>query len=86
MPWTKRDVPRFRKDLTDREKELWVSTANRVLGECKARNGGEKCEALAIKVANASVRDHAIAHMIDDGMLVLEAVTIADIQYEEVPT
>jgi len=56
MPWKKKDVDRFKKGLTDRQKEQWVEIANDVLRRCKADGGNEKeCEAKAIRQANGVV-------------------------------
>lgn len=54
MPWTKRDVPKFKKGLSDSQKEQWVEVANSVLSSCR-RRGGTDCEAEAIRKANAAV-------------------------------
>ncbi len=56
MPWTKKDVDRFKKGLTDKQKEKWVAVANENLDQCLKSGGSkESCEAQAIKIANSSV-------------------------------
>lgn len=52
MPWTVKDVPRFKKGLTTAQKKKWVKVANGALKSCQAR-GGKNCEASAIKIANS---------------------------------
>jgi hypothetical protein len=56
LPWTTRDVSRFKKGLTKREKERWVSIANSALERCLANGGSQSnCEASAIRQASGSV-------------------------------
>lgn len=61
MPWTVRDVDKFKKGLSDAQKRQWVKIANSVLARCLARNGSEEsCDASAIRQANGSVGTNAI--------------------------
>jgi len=54
MPWTLTDVDRFKKGLTQAQKYKWVTIANNVLANCKAKGGNEEeCAAQAVKVANS---------------------------------
>jgi len=56
MPWTSGQVDKFKKGLTDTQKEKWVSIANEVLKKCIAEGGDEiACEANAVKIANSKV-------------------------------
>ena len=58
MPWAVGDVERFNSGLTDAEKERWVGAANGYLETCLADGGSaETCEASAIKIANAAVKE-----------------------------
>lgn len=54
MPWTVQDVDKHKKGLTDKQKELWVRVANSVLERCQ-KEGGQDCEASAIRQANSVV-------------------------------
>jgi len=54
IPWTKKDVPKHKKGLTEKQKEKWVEIANSVLEQCK-KDGGKDCEAKAIRTANSKV-------------------------------
>ncbi len=60
MPWTKKDVDRFKKGLTEKQKDQWVAIANSALQSC-LKEGGEQseCEASAIKQANGSVGNNS---------------------------
>ena len=53
MPWTVADVDKHKKGLTPAQKKKWVSIANGVLKDCKAK-GGKGCDAKAIRVANSN--------------------------------
>jgi hypothetical protein len=56
MPWTKADVDRHKKGLTDKQKETWVEVANSALKRCVGKGGSqEKCEGSAIRQANSVV-------------------------------
>ncbi|GAF70002.1 unnamed protein product, partial [marine sediment metagenome] len=56
MPWTTADVERHKKGLTDKRKRQWVAIANSSRKQCIADGGTEeKCDARAIKSANAMV-------------------------------
>jgi len=56
MPWTVRDVSRFKSGLDAEQKRQWVATANDVLSRCLADGGQQaNCEASAIRQANAAV-------------------------------
>jgi HK97 family phage major capsid protein len=52
MPWTEKDVDRFRKGLNDRDKKKWVAIANAVLEKCNSE-GGDDCEGRAVRIANS---------------------------------
>jgi hypothetical protein len=52
MPWTTKDVERFKKGLTPAQKKKWVSVANGVLKDCQAKKGKD-CEGKAIRIANS---------------------------------
>ncbi|MGD8499535.1 MAG: hypothetical protein PVJ86_02745, partial [Phycisphaerales bacterium] len=54
MPWTAKDVDRHKKGLSDEQKETWVKIANSALKRCQDE-GGEDCEASAIRQANSVV-------------------------------
>jgi len=54
MPWKKADVDKHIKGLTDKQKEVWIKVANSALDRClKAGGERQKCEASAIRQANA---------------------------------
>lgn len=54
MPWAKKDVDRFKRGLSDKQKEKWVKIANEILKKCSAEGGDIlECEALAIRTANS---------------------------------
>jgi hypothetical protein len=56
MPWTTRDVDRFKRGLTDVQKRQWIRIANSVRARCIADGGSESaCDALAIRQANGIV-------------------------------
>jgi hypothetical protein len=53
MPWSVRDVDRFKKGLTAKQKRQWVAIANTTLAKCKQKGGTEEsCAASAIRQAN----------------------------------
>lgn len=53
MPWTVKDVDRFKKGLTTKKKKQWVAVANSVLKKCMEEGGNEEtCAASAVKQAN----------------------------------
>lgn len=54
MPWAIADVEQHSKGLTDAQKAVWVKVANAALTKCESE-GGEACDASAIKQANAVV-------------------------------
>jgi hypothetical protein len=56
MPWTKADVESHNKGLSDHEQATWVEVANKALATCQA-DGGDDCDAHAIRQANAAVRN-----------------------------
>lgn len=58
MPWTKSDVDRFNKGLSDKQKSQWVAVANSALKKCQD-DGGDNCDASAIRQANAAVKKSA---------------------------
>ncbi len=56
MPWTKEDVDKHKKGLTDAQKEQWVRIANEVRKKCIDDGGNpKKCDARAIRIANSKV-------------------------------
>ena len=55
MPWKIDDVDKHNKDLTQKQKKVWVKVANRALAVCE-KKGGTDCEASAIRQANAIVK------------------------------
>jgi phage I-like protein len=59
MPWTVKDVDKFKKGLSDEQKKKWVAIANKALRECLKQEGADDldCEAKAIKQANGSFSD-----------------------------
>ena len=59
MPWTIRDVDKFKKGLTQSQKEQWIRIANGVLQRCLDRGGNQQnCEASAIRQASGSIGSH----------------------------
>lgn len=65
MPWTKADVDKHKKGLTDKQKEQWVAIANSTRASCLEEGKSEKeCDALAIKIANGSVNTHTIMNQV----------------------
>lgn len=75
--WTKANMPEFRKQLSDEQRELWIDTANRVESDCSARNGS-KCDEKAVQVANAAVRESEVNELVADGYLLKEALDMVD--------
>ncbi len=58
MPWKTSDVDKFKKGLTDKQKDKWVAVANAALKECTDKGGDRlECEASAIRIANAKFSD-----------------------------
>lgn len=57
MPWKISDVDKFKKGLTDKQKEKWLAIANAALKECTDKDSGQviECEASAIRIANSRV-------------------------------
>ena len=56
MPWTKADVDKHKKGLSDTQKERWVNIANSVLRKCIADGGTDaSCAPKAIRQANGVV-------------------------------
>lgn len=51
MPWSIEDVDKHMKDLTDKQKEVWVKVANGAFARCEEKGQGD-CDARAIKQAN----------------------------------
>ena len=81
MPWTVKDVDRFKKGLSDEQKKKWVKIANSALASCQ-RTGGRDCDGYAIRVANSKVGTH-----MDDYNVVsfkLSAKDFRDIETEDV--
>lgn len=54
MPWSKGDVAKHKKGLSESEKAKWVRIANGIFEECRSA-GQDNCEARAIRVANSKV-------------------------------
>ena len=59
MPWTVKDVDRFKKGLTPAQKKKWVRIANSALKDCQAE-GGKDCEGRAIRIANSKFEQEVI--------------------------
>jgi hypothetical protein len=56
MPWDeKSDLEKYKKGMTDTQKEKWITIANNVLKSCD--KSPEECEASAIKIANSKVSE-----------------------------
>src|SRR6056297_2989768 len=89
MPWTKSEVDKFKKGLTDAQKESWVRVANSVLDRC-LKDGGEqsKCEEKAIKTANGVIgnmnQNTIIIHSLNTNNI--KKVEKDGIEYYVVPT
>lgn len=62
MPWTVRDVNRFKRGLSTTQKHQWVRIANGALRSCQARSGSN-CEASAIRQANGVVGNSVISNI-----------------------
>lgn len=59
MPWTTKDVSRFNKNLSPKQKVQWVAVANSTRKKCMDDGGSEKdCDAKAIRMANGVVKTH----------------------------
>lgn len=55
MPWTVADVEKFKKGLSEKDKEKWVKIANNALRQCTEKGGEElDCEVQAVRIANGS--------------------------------
>jgi hypothetical protein len=62
VPWEVKDVPRFKKGLTESQKKKWVKVANGIYSECIKGGGSDKtCAAKAIRIANSKFSE-------EDGM------------------
>ena len=73
MPWKIEDVDNHIKGLSDKQKEQWVSAANSAREKCIADGGDEKkCDASAIKIANASVKKKESLELASSGSVLLE--------------
>ena len=72
MLWEVSDVDQHKKGLTESQKRRWVEVANDALATC-LRDGGEDCDAAAIKQANAAVEEAMHEHE-SLGERILEAV------------
>ena len=57
--WSKKsDISKYKKGLTEKQKEKWIEVANSVLKQCLNNGGKQKdCEGKAIRVANSKVGD-----------------------------
>ena len=54
MPWTVKDVDKFKKGLNAAQKKKWVGIANSVLRDCIKNGGKDKtCAPKAIRIANS---------------------------------
>lgn len=86
MPWTVKDVDRFKKGLTPAQKKKWVSIANGVLKQCQD-SGGKDCEGKAIRIANSKFDDGGDNRMKDKslpkGAFRLDGGGTATVQFEE---
>ncbi len=62
MPWQVKDVDKFKKGLTDKEKEKWVRIANEAIEAC-VLNGGDddSCAPRAIRIANSQFKADEVA-------------------------
>jgi len=59
MPWTVKDVEKYKKGLTDKQKSQWVRIANSILAKCIADGGtDETCTPKAIRQANGTVNNN----------------------------
>jgi len=67
MPWKTSDVDRFKKGLSDKDKERWVAIANDVLARC-IEDGGDQaeCERAAIMQASGAVEEQEAENMPDE--------------------
>ncbi len=72
MPWQLKDVDRFAKGLSDKQKAAWVSIANSTLDLC-LHNGGNQanCEGKAVRIANAKAQEIKEAIMPKESKLVI---------------
>lgn len=59
MPWSIKDVDRFKKGLSDKQKEKWVKIANNTLSACLKEKDKDEldCEVKAIRTANSLVSE-----------------------------
>ena len=58
MPWNSKDADRFKKGLSDKQKENWAKTANSVLSDCMKKGGTEKeCAGKAVRIASGVTAD-----------------------------
>jgi len=58
MPWKTEDVEGHIKGLDPKQKEVWVSVANKALARCQEGGGStERCEGSAIRQANAVAKN-----------------------------
>ena len=61
MPWTKGDVDKFKKGLSDSQKEKWTAIANSALEKCLADGGDQaECERSAIMQASGSIEEQGV--------------------------
>lgn len=61
MPWSKKDVDKHKKGLSEKQKEKWVATANSVLASClKKGTARATCEAQAIRIANGTANNNEV--------------------------
>lgn len=60
MPWTKKDVSKFKSGLNDAEKAEWVKIANAIYNECVNNGGSDSdCSAKAIRTASSRVGNNS---------------------------
>lgn len=63
MPWTVKDVDRFKKNLTPKQKRQWVAVANEVYDRCMEDGGSdETCAPKAIRQANGVIGVRKVGH------------------------
>jgi hypothetical protein len=59
MPWAlDSDLEKYKKGMTDAQKEKWIAIANNVLKLCD--KSPDECEASAIKIANSKISESTI--------------------------
>lgn len=69
MPWTVSDADEHVKGLTPRQKQIWATTANSALAQCK-KDGGSDCDGRALAIAAAQAKRIGIAKINEEKRLV----------------